>query len=234
MKKYSLLFYILVFTFNFQTMAKSNDPITEDKLLKKLQEAIPTGWTISANENKLTIERGDSVWIMFENKMNAPGYEYIGLTQEEIAKKEEEKIKKYGKKQKIQFIYSLEPKWTHEKIKKHQEEESLVWKSLGNLLKKYKLEHLVSKNAKGDVFFFENKASEDEKKRIKKFDKEKEELDKKAYQLNEQLPKYNTEQYSLVKEKEPDSQFEHIFPREVEQETFEIFKKIKENLIPLR
>ncbi len=211
MKKIHLiLFSLLTIT---STMAKTNTIISEDNLLQKLQKALPKGWHLLTQADELIIEREDSVLLLHKNMINAS---------EQEGKKLEDKIKKEGEKTTLKIIYTIEPKWNDEKIKNHKKEESSIWESIGNLLKKHKLEHLVSKQAKGSTFFREEKASDEEKKKIELFYKERKELDEKVYQLNAQLPRYNSEHYSLIVKYNTDSSFEHILPKKAMEEKFQI------------
>lgn len=222
-KNYFLVSLLLLIT--SYTMSKTNDVISEDKLLQKLQKALPKGWHLLTQADELIIEREDSVLLLHQNMINVDFRSYEEL---------EDKIKKEGKKTKLRMIYTLESKWDDEKIKKHKKEESAVWISIENLLEKYKLKHLVSKQAKGDTFFREEKASDEEKKRIELFYKEKKELDEKAYQLNAQLPSYHSERYSLIVKYKPNGFFEHVLPNEATVERFQIEQLMGKILTPIK
>lgn len=93
-----------LFTFVFQLMPPPDPPsattlepppaafsIASDAALGQLQRTLPKGWTMKINGDQLVIQSVADVWVLFENRINAP--ENRESEAQRIAR-----IIKYGKK----------------------------------------------------------------------------------------------------------------------------------------
>jgi len=78
--------------------------ITADAALVKLQRSLPKGWTMKITDDQLVIRSQADVWVLYENRINAPD------TNESEALRNA-RIMKYGKKMPSTIELRLEKKW---------------------------------------------------------------------------------------------------------------------------
>ena len=189
-----------------------------DEKLSQLKKELSQGWSISETDKKIIIEYKDEVWVLFENKINAP----ISRRSKE---EEIQRIKEFGKKQKARFVFRKELKWNKEQYKKVEEENQAIrLKAFQELPEKHQIESLYSKalSRKGlDTYVAK---TGDDQKRIDAFEKEKEELLK----TQKKLPEYESSLYSLfqIEVSGLEDSFQTVYPNVKMVEVLNLIKKI--------
>jgi len=199
--------------------------IRNDSILNKIHSSLLHKWIMYKLNGELIIERKDSIWVMFENKINAP----LNIMNKEERIKQ---IKTSGKKVKASIVFVIEKKWTKSKVLKSRKNNLTIVDSIFKLPSKYNIEHLINIPYKDDSFIG-IKCTNEEKKRISQYLKEKKNWENSKIRI----PDYNTENFSLFlkiiigKEDE----YHSIYPEEVSEEIYKIQKNFEDNcpvLIP--
>lgn len=195
--------------------------IQDDSLLVSLKEKIPQGWTVSIAEDKLIIEKNDSVWVLSENKINAP----ISILNDE---EEIKRIKEFGKKVQSSFVFQLEDKWSEEKCKQVRDKNETIYTQIKVLPEKYEIVYLYdsSLSRKGLDVFIGN--TDEERKRIHEYEVERFKIEKGLIKI----PDYNSEKYSLflISKIGIEDEFHTVYPKEASEEMYRIEKILKEVL----
>jgi hypothetical protein len=215
--------FLLLFLFLQTNYGQENTfSCKNDTLLKKFESVLPEGWSIFIKDNQLLIERGDSIWILLENKINAPI---------DFSKREDkiERIKKYGKKNKSRLIYIFEDRWNKEKIVNVNHGNDAIRHEIAKLPEKFMIVHLFNKNLsrKGEEIYIGT--TDDENERINKYYREKIRLEKNIIKL----PDYQTEKYSLffLSEIGSNNEFYTVFPNQASEEMYKIKNLMNEIFI---
>ena len=228
MKK--LVFIILIYFIASQSLCYSGvlrDSIIDgDKLLSKIQNLLPAGWSfLNYENNALVIQREELVFVLYENRINAP---VSRETREEIDKRIIENGKQWRSKYDIGF-YPLMKNEEMESIRKHNDS---IQEIINYLPEKYNVKHLLDKfsMSKGEEIYT-GKTTE-EKERIESFYTTKKEL------LNRfrRLPDYNSEKYSLYIDliQGMEDQMHLIYPHSASEEMYKIREILDENLIKVK
>jgi len=184
----------------------------KDAVLKKISEALPSGWDISGSSENLIFERAGTVSVLFENKINA----------EDTSRQNNrtKKIKNIGKETKCRLIFRCEPVWPTAKLKNAETANEEIYQKIREVEEKNNMQNLRkerpnSKNAEQ----FTAKTPED-KEKLEKYEKEKSELELKLTKL----PDHNTELYGLffVSESGVEDEFHSVSPAEASQEAYRV------------
>lgn len=187
--------------------------IEKDLLLNKLQSQLPAHWKIEISKDFLNLKREGEIWILQENKINAPMH--LKTKEEHI-----QRIQKYGQKGTAQFRFKRTPKWTLEETQQAQDTNDGIYKTLQQLPAKHQIEHFFSKNPnrKGPTTL--RGCTEEENKRIQRYTEEKEALEKTLIRF----PDYNTSQLSLFLEaiEGMEDEFHTVHPEEASSEMYQI------------
>jgi len=196
--------------------------IEDDYLLCKVRDLLPPGWQmITHSGGGLMIEKNEQVYVLFENRINAP------LSTE---KKDEleKRIKKNGKKVLPHFEFKCYNRLTDDFLLSAKKQNDSVYTVLNLLPKKYGIEHLRDNfaSSKGEMIFKGNTDEENEK--IKKFNIEKYNLLDKIVKL----PDYNSEKYSLYLDNTIgiEDEFHLVCPSENSTEMYKILEILGNNL----
>lgn len=225
MKKISFsifVFLFLVLSGEF-SIAQQSRFIDEDYLLVKVKELLPAGWEIFSHiKGVIVIQKNEPVYVMDENRINAP----VSMeTKEEL----EKRIKTYGKQVKPEFEFKYYNKLTDEYIESAKKHNDSIYNVVNSLPKKYKIENLRDNfaSSKGETRFYGN--TDEESERIKKYEIEKYNLLDKIIKL----PDYNSENYSLYLDLiiGMDDQMHLVWPLESSSEMFKIKEILDKNLI---
>jgi len=196
-----------------------NNEVNKDSVLKKIQSSLPANWNMSEKNGELIIERNDFVWVLFENKINAP-------VSRETEQDRIERIKKFGKKTKAQFVFKYEPKWSDKKIQQIKDENDSIYKQIKELPEKHNITYLYNKDLSrkgGEVYIGTN---QEEEKRIEDYKKEKDELEQKI----KKLPDCFTSKYSLflISKVGNEDEFYTVYPQKVSEDMYKIQNSINE------
>ncbi|MBI4645323.1 MAG: hypothetical protein HY738_01715 [Bacteroidia bacterium] len=189
----------------------------EDKKLAEMKKLLPVNWNISILDTMLIIERKDSVWIMFENKINAePDF---NTTQTE----RENRIMQYGIKAKCRIIYRVEDKWSDRKISAYKANNDSIQRIINSLPEKYHLTELLSQPSKDEQYSFYD-LSEEESKALALYNKEQKELEDKK----KKLPNCHTDNYSLfyIGMEGTEDELHTVYPGEASTEAYQLQNKI--------
>jgi hypothetical protein len=100
----NLLFCLIpIFLAAVNLSAETASDFKTDAILNGWIQMLPSGWTIKQEGDLLRIKRATPVFILFENKINAP-------VDQETPAEEKERIRKYGKLENPQIVYRLTPR----------------------------------------------------------------------------------------------------------------------------
>jgi hypothetical protein len=188
-----------------------------DSLLEKLKNSLPKGWTMKIENDKLVIKCKEQVYLLYENKINAP-------KESETSEQREDKFKKYGKLVNSQFVFILKNKLSDKEIEGIKSDNKKIYTSISELQKKLKE---IPVSWKDGNYWPRNK---EEEIMVSDFEKEKSKLESKIIKL----PDYQSEKYALYLESEIgiETEFVSIFPEKCLEEMYkiknEVFGKVLE------
>jgi len=212
MTKIKIIFAMIIVIFLSPGHLKAEEILfKKDAVLKKISEALPSGWDISESSENLIFERAGTVSVLFENKINA---DMSGR------KDADKKIRSLGKVEKCRLVYRCEPVWPTAKLKNAETANEEIYQKIREVEEKNNMQNLRkdrpnSKNAEQ----FTAKTPED-KEKLEKYEKEKSELELKLTKL----PDHNTELYSLffVSETGVEDEFHSVSPAEASREAYRV------------
>jgi len=211
------IFFIALFCgipfLTLQSQKKKTDDIDKDATLKISKKSIPKSWECYQENDKFILERKDTTWILFENRLNAP------LTNESKQARNA-RIKKNGVIGKSRLVFRYETKWDAAKLIKATTHNDEIYKQMLQLPEKYNIKNLASGSeiGKGTIVYV-GKTTE-EKDRIAKYDSEMAELWKKVIVV----PNYHSEKYSLflITKEGLNDDFHWVYPQEASNEVLNV------------
>jgi|GEM_PF-1174949 len=185
----------------------------DDQALRKVEASLPAGWVMYTEEDRLVIKRREPVWILNENRINAP----VSL---ESSSERDDRIRKKGMKGYARLVFRMEKLWTPEKLRCAANTNETVKADLKALPGRHGVEKLVDKSLsrKGETVY--RGRTDDEKKRIAAFNKERDSIEKKLVKM----PDYTSKQYSLfllIKEGAEDD-FHSVTPGKASEEMYTV------------
>ncbi|MCX6165411.1 MAG: hypothetical protein NTU73_11245 [Ignavibacteriae bacterium] len=225
-KSLILIFALLVMcvTQNF-SFAQKDSVIDDDKLLMKVNNILPTGWSMLRLNDALVIQRDELVYVLFENRINAP---VSTETREDVDKR----IKEKGKLWRASYVFGFYPKLSDEKIELIKNFNDSIQQIIYALPEKFDIKHLLDKfaSSKGEEIY--TGITDEEKTRIEKHRIMKNKLTDELIRL----PEYNSEKYSLYLDQVigMEDQLELVYPHEVSTEMYRIRELLNENLIKVK
>lgn len=214
MKKY--LTFVFIFILQHISYSQS-DSITKaslnDSLLNKIYSLFPAGWTIIQENDRLIIQRTDSIYSLNEYRF---GTSHSGETKDE----RNVRIQNEGKKGVSRIILRYEARWSYLKTVGTKNSNILYKKELSGLAEKYKITKLYNKELSTRQNPVYVGTTENEKDAIIKFEKERSEIQAKITTL----PNYNTDKYSffLVSMEGCNDDNHYIFPEEASLQLYTI------------
>lgn len=225
MKTRFILFLYLSFLFNI-AFGQENRFMTGDLLISKLKEMLPKGWEIlSENKGEMIIQKDVNIYVLDENRINAP----LNIeTKEQL----ETRIKKNGKQVKPHFEFRYYQKPDDEFINSAKNKNDSIFKVIESLPKKYKIEKLRDNfaSSKGNDVYRGN--TDEETERVRKYNIEKYNLLDKIIKL----PDYISEKYSFYLDRiiGIEDQYHFVYPVEISEEMYSILKIIEEAFIKVK
>lgn len=192
--------------------------IENDALLLKLKNSLSGEFIMRAKEDSVYIEKKDSVWVLFENKINAP---VDRKTQEERIRD----IKKHGIKTMAQLVFRCENKWDKTKLAAVTNHDDSINNIIGILPGKYNISKL---DHKFDDYIANTPADE---KNLESYREEKGLLESKLIII----PDYQSKKYAmfLCKEIGVDDEFHTVYPFETTGKIYDI-KNLLSKIMPLK
>ena len=115
--------------------------ITADAALVKLQKSLPKGWTMKITGDQLVIRSQTDVWVLYENRINAPD------TNESEALRTA-RIMKYGKKMPSSIELRLEKKWDAARLDAARAKNREIHRKTAALIVKHGLGPVFQGNSK--------------------------------------------------------------------------------------
>ncbi len=115
--------------------------IASDAALVKLQKSLPAGWSMKITGDRLVIRSAADVWVLFENRINAPD------TRETDAQRIA-RIIKHGKKMPSSIEFRLEKKWTRARLDAARAKNRGIHNKIEALVDKHGLGALFTGNSK--------------------------------------------------------------------------------------
>lgn len=189
-----------------------------DTLLKNLKTIIPENWETTIINRKITIKRKEAVWILFENKINAP----MNMeTEEEWV----DRIKNSGKKTLSQLVYLIQEKWSDDKADDVKDKNSAIEKQIIELPIKHKISHLLNKFSSRKFETFYSATTEEDKTRIENYHYEKKKLKTEFIKY----PDFHFGRYSffLIEKTGATDDFHTVYPRTASVEMMRIEKILR-------
>ena len=116
-------------------IADSSFLMKEDYILKKIIPSLPQGWTFTATNGTLTLQRTDSIFEVEKKIFHVKSYLAVAA----------DTIVKFGKKSVSQIIYHYEPRWTFEKILAAKSANVGLYQKLAKLPEKHHVSELLDK-----------------------------------------------------------------------------------------
>jgi len=190
----------------------------DDLALRKVEGSLPAGWVMYTEEDRLVIKRREPVWILNENRINAP-------VSFESSSERDDRIRKKGRQGYARLVFRIEKAWTAEKMRCAAVTNEAVTADLKALPGRLGLEKLVdeSLSRKGDTVY--TGKTDDEKKRIAAFYIEKEKIKKSLVKL----PDYTSKQYSLflLQKEGAEDDFHSVAPGKASEEIYTVESLLK-------
>lgn len=194
--------------------------IDEDAVLKEVRTSLPANWSLVAEKDgALVLRRNEPVWVLMENRINAPpGHE----SDEELA----ERIRKAGRETPCEIVFRTEKKWSEEKLRQAQADDERLREAIAKLPEKHKITHLRNPglSRKGEDVYV-GKGPE-EAQRISAWALEKSDLEAKRILL----PDCASEKYSLflVSRSGAEDEFHLVAPRAGSEELAAVERRMGE------
>ncbi len=184
MNKIKILF-LSIFFLGLHLAADAQNPFKEDSLLAKLQSELPDGYNLlfDVDNEELILVGKDSFYIHFVNM--------AGIRPDQMNEFSDSTILKRGQKIVGLKLFKTTPRWTPEKMKEVRTHNTELYNKIEGLLKKHDLENVKQWNKWGETGFTTH--SPEEEKRVKAYEKERENL----YKEMQSIPGYHTSKYSL-------------------------------------
>jgi len=197
-----------------QSQVKSTEDIDKDATLKIIKNSIPKNWEFYQDKDKFILERLDTSWILFENRINAP-------LSNETKQERNARIKKNGVAGKSKIIFRYEPKWDVNKLLKAKIHNDDIYKQMLKLPEKFNITALANGTQMGkggSVVYIGNNT--EEKDRIAQYEKEIENLWKQITVI----PNYHSEIYSLflITKEGWNDDFHWVYPQEASNEVLSV------------
>jgi hypothetical protein len=213
MKRIYLLMMIIGIPFiALNGQNKSTEDIDKDATLKIIKNSIPKNWDFYNEGGKFILERKDTTWIVYENKINAP-------FSMETKQERNARIKKNGVIGKSRIVFRYEPKWDANKLLKANTHNDEIYKKMLQLPEKHNIKNLASgTGSKGDIIYAGK--TQEEKDRVAKYNAEMEELWKEVIVV----PNYHSEKYSLflITKEGWNDEFHSVYPQEASNEVLSV------------
>lgn len=216
LKNYLLLLVYFLSIMNIQPQSI----IENDTLLKAFRNKINKSWNLEISKDRLTVISKKKVWILNENKINAP----VSFAKN----KEDERIKKNGKNIYMKLFLRLEPLWSKEKYKEAKEKNDLIHREIEELPQKYNIENLKDEllSSKNAPIYVGN--TKEEMRQVELYAEEKNTIEKTILKY----PDFTSEKYSIfIESKEGfEDEFHSVYPAEVGKEFYSLIEEMRKSL----
>ena len=210
MKLFTLILFLLCYPI-LPTSELENDHAFVDFKTK-----LDSGWKVYVKKNLLQIERKEPVFVMPENRTNAPPT--LGETESDKIVR----MKKYGMKMKPALIYEIQKRWTVNDSIEAETSREEVQNKIQSLPKKYKIEHLLDKelSKKGGEIYTPKTVKE--KRKVKEYFIAKSKLEKKM----PRIPDYHFNKFTLflISKRGGNSDYAEVYPESVMGEFIKVEK----------
>ncbi len=179
---------------------------SSDFMLENVFSHMPEDWTYSTVETLLTIHCETPVWIIHENKLNAP----IDILSE---KRDQEYFMKYGKQIYPEIVFKIVRKQEIPGVKKMISDNDKIRNEIDKLPYSMNIDHLIDRHlsSKGTIFF--KPVTENEKAMVAAYFQKIKELEGRI----SKVPDYETELYYLFIQKESvlNDEFTSAYPENI-------------------
>lgn len=194
MKRKLLILCIIINCSTFGLFAQSseseisNDFYKADAQLSIVLHYLPENWTFTANDTCFTLRSTDTVWVLDENRINAP------MEQKDV---QIARIKKHGRSTFPEIQIKYQEKWNPEQIQLAKITNAAIDGEVYGLAAKFKISHLFDSVATTKFHTVYTATTEKERKLIEQYEIER------ARQLANKivLPDFHSEKYSLFVER---------------------------------
>lgn len=158
----------------------------DDARLARVAAALPKGWSMTVETDKVTFLRAGDIWVLNENRINGP-------VSTKTAAQQDAWVRSHGVRTQGRLTFRLEPKWSTAKWTETKQKNAAVWSAIEALPAKYRITDLYDArlSRKGTPTYIARNA--DDEQRIQACHKESDELQKTLLPL----PVHESEQFSL-------------------------------------
>jgi len=195
--------------------------LESDRTLRALRDAVPRGWRVYSQQDRVIIERDDLVWVLSENRISAPAMTESDA--ERVAR-----IQRHGTRVHPRIVYRAEAGWTADTLRAAREHNEKVYREIFALPDRHGVRRLVEATRSRKNPDPKIGATPDELPRVEAYLKERAELEKRV----RPLPRYLTERYALFG---PDYEgwsdaYHIVHPYPVAEECYRLDDKLRELL----
>ncbi len=193
--------------------------IASDAALVKLERSLPKGWTMKITGDQLVIRSQADVWVLHENRINAPD------TREPEAQRNA-RIMKYGKKMPSTIELRLEKKWDAARLDAARAKNREIHRKTAALIVKHGLGAVFLANSKNTPAALAQRQGLGDAYR--RYEKEKNLLETGLIKL----PEYESTLCSLwiVRTQGDSDEFSLIHPYTISEQNFAIRNNLKNTL----
>lgn len=192
--------------------------VDDDRVLRTLRERAPAGWRVLAEEDRVVIERVDLVWVLAENRINAP-------PDDDSAAATAARVMKYGRQMRSRIVYRAEEGWSPQRVRSTREDNARVHEKLGALADVHRVRHLVDAATRRKHSDPRAGATAEELPRIDLYLHERAQLEAKVHLL----PAFLGERYALFGPEYEgwSDQFHLVYPPAAAEESYRVDLEVR-------
>ncbi len=188
-----------------------------DPYISIILNYLPDSWALTVTESEFIFESRDTVWVLMENRINAPFED-----REQLKKR----IKEHGIQTWPRVVIDYETKWTLEQTQRAMIQNTWIDEQLAGLPEKMKIAHLYDpllSRKTGPVY---TPKTDKDRELILKYEEEKQKLE----QSRIRLPDFSTQVYSLfIREiRGAGDDMHHVYPDKPSHELYTILSTFRE------
>lgn len=165
---------------------RQEETMQNDAALEQVRAALPDGWTMTLEAERIVFQRKEPAWVLHENRINAP-------VNRETPGERAARIRKHGKSTVCRVVYRIQPRWSAQQVADLRRKNAEIEEAIAALPKKHEIVHLRSErlSRKGEDVYVAK--TPDDEKRIAAWRKELGELRARQFAV----PRFHSRRYSL-------------------------------------
>ena len=188
----------------------------DDARLSSLRSALPAGWTLTITGQRLELARSGPVWVLMENRINAP------MTPGDPG----ERIRRLGKEARSRLVFRVEKRWSAAQWRAARAQNAELERQIEGLPQKFAIVELYSArlSRKGEPTYVAR--SDEESRRVEQWRTERDRLRSRRVML----PNYTSSASSLfgAEREGADDEMHSVDPPEASRELFQVERQLRE------